>query len=212
LTTETARIEAFSDGVFAIAITLLILDIKIPSPSGGPLTHQLLAEWTFYFSFVVSFAFIGIMWINHHRLFTHIKRSNDVLLILNLLLLLGVTSVPFPTAVLAANLGQPGQRTAAVLFNATYLFIAIVFNSLWRYATSRNHHLLAADADFAAADRITRQYLFGPLLYLICLGLAWVSVPVSLALNAALACFFAFPPEMVSPKRGKRAHTPGYGR
>ena len=212
MTTETARIEAFSDGVFAIAITLLILDIKIPSPSGGPLAHQLLAEWTFYFSFVVSFAFIGIMWINHHRLFTHIKRADDVLLILNLLLLLGVTSVPFPTAVLAANLGQPGQRTAAVLFNATYLFIAIVFNSLWRYATSRNHHLLAADADFAAADRITRQYLFGPLLYLICLGLAWVSVPVSLALNAALACFFAFPPEMVSLKRGKRSHTPGYGR
>lgn len=205
MTTETARVEAFSDGVFAIAITLLVLDIKVPSPGAVPLSRQLLADWPFYFAFVVSFAFIGIMWINHHRLFTHIKRSDNLLLILNLLLLLGVTSVPFPTAVLAANLGHPGQRAATVLFNATYLFIAIVFNSLWRYATSRNHHLLAANADFAAADRITRQYLFGPLLYLICLGLAWVSVAASLALNAALACFFAFPPEIVSPARKTHA-------
>ncbi|HEV2296914.1 MAG TPA: TMEM175 family protein [Candidatus Acidoferrales bacterium] len=208
--TETARVEAFSDGVFAIAITLLILDIKVPNASGGPLAHQLLVQWPFYFSFVISFAFIGIMWINHHRLFTHIKRSDDLLLILNLLLLLGVTSVPFPTAVLAANLGQPGQRTATVLFNATYLFIAVIFNLLWRYATSRNHHLLAANADFAAADRITRQYLFGPLLYLICLGLAWISVTASLALNATLACFFAFPPEFVSSSRGKRARASAF--
>jgi len=205
LTTETARVEAFSDGVFAIAITLLILDIKIPTPAGGPLARQLLADWPFYFAFLVSFAFIGIMWINHHRLFTHIKRSDDLLLILNLLLLLGVTSVPFPTAVLAANLGQPGQRAAAVLFNATYVFIAIIFNLLWRYAVSRSHHLLAADADFAAAQRISRQYYFGPVLYLICLGLAWVSVAASLALNAGLACFFAFPPDFVSTRRAKRA-------
>ncbi|HKW89659.1 MAG TPA: TMEM175 family protein [Candidatus Acidoferrales bacterium] len=200
MTTETARIEAFSDGVFAIAITLLVLDIKIPAPDSH-LARALLLQWPFYFSFIVSFAFIGIMWINHHRLFTHIKRSDNLLLILNLLLLLGVTSVPFPTAVLAANLGQPGQRAAAILFSATYFFIAIAFNALWRYATSRNHHLLAANADFAAADQISRQYAVGPLLYLICLGLAWVSVEASLALNAALACFFAFPPDFVSSRR-----------
>lgn len=205
MTTETARIEAFSDGVFAIAITLLVLDIKVPSPGAVPLGRQLLADWPFYFAFVVSFAFIGIMWINHHRLFTHIKHSDDLLLILNLLLLLGVTAVPFPTAVLAANLGQPGQRIATVLFNATYVFIAIAFNLLWRYATSRNHHLLAADADFAAARRISRQYYFGPVLYLICLGLAWLSVAASLALNAALACFFAFPPDFVSTRRARRS-------
>ena len=111
---ETARIEAFSDGVFAIAITLLILEIKIPAAGSGELSVQLLRQWPSYFAFVFSFAFIGIMWINHHRLFTHIKRSNNALLFLNLLLLLGVTAVPFPTAVLAQHLGQSDQRAAAM--------------------------------------------------------------------------------------------------
>jgi len=125
MNTETTRVEAFSDGVFAIAITLLILEIKVPSPSGGALGAQLLKQWSSYVSFVMSFAFIGIMWMNHHRLFTHIERCDDLLLIINLLLLLGVTSVPFPTAVLAVHLGRPDQRIAATLFNATYFFIAV---------------------------------------------------------------------------------------
>jgi len=112
---ETARIEAFSDGVFAIAITLLILEIKIPGVGTGDLSRQLLRQWPSYIAFVISFAFIGIMWINHHRLFTHIKRSNNALLFLNLLLLLGVCAVPFPTAVLAQHFGQSEQRTAAIL-------------------------------------------------------------------------------------------------
>src|SRR5438105_7058119 len=96
MTAETARVEAYSDGVCAIAITLLILEIKVPSPASGDLTRQLLAQWPSYISFVMSFTFIGIMWINHHRLFTHIRRCDDLLLVLNPLLLLGVTSVPFP--------------------------------------------------------------------------------------------------------------------
>jgi len=116
---ETARIEAFSDGVFAIAITLLILEIKIPAAGSGNLSMQLLRQWPSYFAFVFSFAFIGIMWINHHRLFTHIKRSNNALLFLNLLLLLGVCAVPFPTAVLAQHLGQSDQRAAAILYHGT---------------------------------------------------------------------------------------------
>src|SRR5579884_4245879 len=120
MATETSRIEAFSDGVFAIAITLLVLEIKVPS-GPGDLSRQLLQQWPAYLSFLISFTFIGIMWMNHHRLFTHIARSDDVLLILNLLLLLGVTIVPFPTAVLAASLGQSGQRAAVVLYNAVYV-------------------------------------------------------------------------------------------
>src|SRR4030081_1715517 len=142
MTTETTRVEAFSDGVFAIAITLLILNIKIPLPAGGPLLAQMGRQWASYISFVISFAFIGIMWINHHRLFSHIKRADNLLLIFNLLLLLGVTAVPFPTAVLAAHLGGPDQRAAAMLFSGTYFFIAIFFNLLWRYACSNGHHLL----------------------------------------------------------------------
>ena len=205
MTTETARVEAFSDGVFAIAITLLILEIKVPSPANGALGRQLLAQWPSYISFVISFAFIGIMWINHHRLFTHIRKCDDLLLVLNLLLLLGVTSVPFPTSVLALHLGGPDQRIAAILFNGTYLLIAILFNVLWRYAASKNRRLLAENVRLESVDRISRQYAFGPLLYLGCLALAWISVPASLAMNLALACFFALPPHVASRPRQSRS-------
>jgi len=201
MTTETARVEAFSDGVFAIAITLLILEIKVPGPAGANLAKQLLAQWPSYISFVISFAFIGIMWINHHRLFTHIRRCDDLLLVLNLLLLLGVTSVPFPTSVLAMHLGRPDQRIAAIVFNGTYLLIAVFFNVLWRYAASRNRRLLAENAGLDSVERISRQYAFGPLLYLVCLALAWISVPASLAMNLALACFFALPPHLTRTAR-----------
>jgi len=198
---ETARIEAFSDGVFAIAITLLILEIKIPAAGSGNLSVQLLRQWPSYFAFVFSFAFIGIMWINHHRLFTHIKRANNVLLFLNLLLLLGVCAVPFPTAVLAQHLGQSDQRAAAILYHGTYFAIAIFFNILWRYAS---RHLLGKDVDISAADRISAQYAFGPLLYLVCIALTWVNVPASLLLNVALAVFFALPSHHAVRAVGRR--------
>lgn len=201
MTAETSRIEAFSDGVFAIAMTLLILDIKVPPVGSVPLSRELLLQWPSYFSFLISFAFIGIMWINHHRLFTHIARCDDALLILNLLLLLGVIVVPFPTAVLAVHLGQAGERAALILYNATYVFIAVVFNLLWKYASSAKRHLLAKDVDAASVQRISRQYALGPVFYLICLGLSWLSTPASLALNFALACFFATPPHMVASHR-----------
>jgi uncharacterized membrane protein len=198
LNSETGRVEAFSDGVFAIAITLLILEIKIPKPSDGALGNQLLRQWPSYFAFLISFAFIGMMWINHHRLFTHIKRCNNTLMILNLCLLLGVTIVPFPTAVLATHIGFPDQRTAALLYNGVYVFIAIIFNLLWRYAVSRNHHLLGKEVDKENVGRISKQYAFGPLLYLFCAALAWISVPASLGANVLLATFFALPPSHAS--------------
>lgn len=201
VTTETARVEAFSDGVFAIAITLLILEIKIPTVGPTPLARQLLWQWPSYVSFVISFAFIGIMWMNHHRLFTHIRRCNDALLVLNLLLLLGVTAVPFPTAVLAAHLQHEGERTAVLLYNGTYLFIAICFNVLWRYAASEKRGLLASDFDRRSVDHITRQYAFGPILYLACFALAYLSVRGSLLLNGGLACFFALPPHFIQAKK-----------
>lgn len=191
---ETGRVEAFSDGVFAIAITLLILEIKIPKTSDGPLPLQLLRQWPSYFAFLISFSFIGVMWMNHHRLFTHIKRCDDMLMVLNLLLLLGVTVVPFPTAVLATHLGYGDQRAAALLYNGVYLFIAIVFNVLWRYAVSGNRHLLGKEVDTASVARISKQYAWGPLCYLLCAVIAWISVPASLAGNIILAIFFALPP------------------
>ena len=188
---ETARIEAFSDGVYAIAITLLILEIKVP-PATQPLTRGLLAQWPSYFAFLVSFWFIGVMWVNHHRLFTHIRKADNGLLFANLLLLLGVTVVPWPTSLLAARLGKPDQLAAAVVFNGTYFFLAIFFNVLWRYAVRKR---LLDPATQTSASAISKQYAVGPLLYLICLGLSWISVPASLAMNVALAVFFALPPK-----------------
>ena len=192
MTSETGRVEAFSDGVFAIAITLLILEIKVPRGADHMLTRQLLEQWPSYLAFLLSFLFIGVMWINHHRLFTHIKRTDNGLLILNLLLMLGVTVVPFPTAVLALHLAGPEARTAAVLYNATYFVIAIFFNALWRYAVSR--HLLDASYNVEAVQAITKQYRYGPLLYVVCVALVWISPILSLAFNAILAGFFALPP------------------
>jgi uncharacterized membrane protein len=192
--TETNRIEAFSDGMFAIAITLLILEIRVPDRNLGPLALGLLRQWPSYLAFFLSFAYIGVMWMNHHRMFTHIRRSTDVLLVLNLLLLLGVTAVPFPTAVLASRLGTSDQRTAAVLYNAVFLVIAIFFNVIWRYAVSRQ----LIDKSLApSAALISRQYAAGPLLYGLCLLLAGVDIRASLALNVALAIFFALPPGLM---------------
>ena len=201
---ETSRVEAFSDGVFAIAITLLILDLHVPPPAAGRLGPALLRQWPTYVAFLLSFAFIGIMWVNHHRLFNHIRRSDNFLLFLNLLLLLGVCLVPFPTALLAAYYGRAGeQKLAAGIFNGTYFAIAIFFNLLWRHALAAG--LLDAET-LESAHSLTRQYAVGPLMYLVCLLLSAIHVPTSLALNVALALFFALPPH-IARKRPIQMHT-----
>lgn len=200
--TETSRIEAFSDGMFAIAITLLILEVKVPTPQPGRLAAALLRQWPSYLAFLLSFVYIGVMWMNHHRMFTHIRRSNDTLLLLNLLLLLGVTAVPFPTAVLAASLGTPDQRTAALFYNGVFIVIAVFFNVLWRYAVS---HRLLDEKLAASAAMISRQYAAGPLMYILCFLLAWVDVRVSLGVNIALAVYFALPPGLMKKRTGGEA-------
>ena len=175
---ETGRLEAFSDGVFAVAITLLVLNLHLPgaSLSDGDLGGQIFAQWPTFAAFVTSFATIGIMWINHHRLFTHIKRVDTPLMLLNLLLLMMIVFVPFPTALLAEYTVQPNQHLAAFLYCGTFIVLAICFNLLWRYASYKNR-LLDKKADPEAVQAITRQYQFGPLFYLIAFGLAWVYVP-----------------------------------
>jgi TMEM175 potassium channel family protein len=207
MSAETSRMEAFSDGVFGIALTLLILGIKIPQVSGGDLRMQLLRQWPAYLSYAIAFAFIGIMWINHHRLFSHIHRCDNWLLVFNLLLLFGVTTVPFPTAVLATHLGHPGQTTAVILFDGTFVFIAIFFNLLWRHASSAKRQLLSPQVDHAAVKKITAQYAIGPFAYLICLLLAWVSVPASMFLNFALAGFFLTPPTALERRKKRLGQT-----
>ena len=135
---ETGRVEAFSDGVFAIAITLLILEIRPPEDATGAgdlltkLTKDLLPS---YLAYLTGFATIGVMWINHHRMFTHVRRVDQGLLFYNTLLLLVISFVPFPTAVIAKYLASDHAGTAnvaAMLYSGMGIVIAIVFNLLWR--------------------------------------------------------------------------------
>ncbi len=113
---ETGRVEAFSDGVFAIAITLLILEIRVPpSATDAALGQELLHIWPSFLAFLASFMAIGVMWLNHHRLFTLIQKCDDGLIALNLLLLLGITWIPFPTALLAEHLRVDGSRWELML-------------------------------------------------------------------------------------------------
>ncbi|HSS44534.1 MAG TPA: TMEM175 family protein [Thermoanaerobaculia bacterium] len=187
--------EAFSDGVFAIAITLLVLDIKVPklselSGSGG-LLAALLKQWPMFAAYLTSFATILVMWVNHHKLFNHIRRSNDTFLFLNGLLLLLVTFVPFPTALVSAYLRDSEARTAAAIYAGTYEAIAIAFNLLWNYA-SAGRRLLDPRASLEKVRAITRQYRVGPVSYLVAFLLAFVSVPASLGICMLLAVFFSF--------------------
>jgi uncharacterized membrane protein len=194
---ETNRLEAFSDGVFAVAITLLVLNIKPPPDTklgDMQLWSALLAQLPTMLAFVTSFATIGIMWINHHRLFNHIKRTDTGLMLLNLLLLLVIVFIPYPTALVAQQYAlNPETHAAALLYSGTSVILAICFNILWRYAAYHNR-LLGKDADTRAVKAISRQYLGGPLLYLIAFGLAFVNVAASIICILLLALFFALPP------------------
>jgi uncharacterized membrane protein len=210
---ETGRLEAFSDGVFAVAITLLVLNIKIPEQllvSNRDVWSTLFGsgQWPMLAAYVSSFATIGIMWINHHRLFNQIKRSDTGLMLLNLLLLLVIVFIPVPTALLAQSLG--GNQTlsaAAVIYSGTNTLLAICFNLLWRYA-SHNNRLLSRNTDPRSVSAISRQYMFGPLLYLITLGLAYVSTLACIVVIFILALFFAAPPHPLNTL----PHTEGLSR
>ena len=147
------------------------------------------------------------MWINHHRMFNHIRKSDDILLLLNLLLMLGVCVVPFTTAVLAAHLGHPGARTAVVVYDTAYFAIALFFNLLWRYAASRDGHLLNSDVEREPAQKITELYNYGPLAYAIAIAMAWLSLTASLLINLLLALLFALPREYASKAVPKRRIT-----
>lgn len=203
---DTARIEAFSDGVFAIAATLLVLDLHVPLPDLAEvqqvgLVAILLNQWPMYVAYVISFSFISIMWINHHNMFRMIRGADHTLLLLNGLLLLLIAVVPFPTSLLATYIGHPGEIAAAVVYSGTYFVIAIAFNLLWWHA-AHGGRLLAHGYDPAAIEARSRRYRLGPLLYLLCTVLAFVSVPASLALNAVLAILFAWPESVRPPAAG----------
>ena len=129
MTESTTRLEAFSDGVFAIAITLLILEIKVPHAEHG-LWAGLAALWPSYVAFVMSFVVVLIMWVSHHQMLGMIERVNYRILFVNGLLLLTVTFVPFPTAVLAEHLSTAEAKSAVAFYCATFVVNGLVWNLL----------------------------------------------------------------------------------
>jgi len=186
---ETNRVEAFSDGVFAIAITLLILTVGIDGAPHGDLGSYLTGLWPAYLAYAASFLAIGIMWINHHLIFRQFARVDGPMLILNVLLLMLIAFVPFPTRVVAefARSGAD-RRDAALLYGLTMTITAICFNALWFYGSRR---LLHPDADPRVVRGITRSYLPGVPIYGLTTLLAFVSATASLILFGLIAIFYA---------------------
>ena len=206
---STSRLEAFSDGVFAVAITLLALGLTVPPVEQAHeqgLAAALLAQWPVYLAYVLSFLNILIMWINHHRLFQFVRRTDEPFLALNGLLLLVVCCFPFATLLLATYLHQPVQAdrtTAAVVYCGLALVLGLIFNALWLYAT-RGGRLLAVDADAHLVRTTTRQYVLGPPVYFLALVLALWRVELSIGLALLLSIVFLVPTSLTRSKPATR--------
>lgn len=183
---DTNRLEAFSDGVFAISITLLVLEIKVP-PLDTALGAELLQLWPSYLAYVVSFLVIGAIWINHHAMFHHIVRVDGTLLLLNVLHLMLIAFLPFPTAVLAEAFHRGmDEPVAAAFYSGILTVIGIFVNVMWRYAAHRGR-LLSPHITTTKIRKLNRQYLIGPIAYaiatLIALVFPWLAVLLFILLN-----------------------------
>jgi uncharacterized membrane protein len=192
---SVARLEAFSDGVLAIVITLLILDIKVPVGAHGDLGAALARQWPQYAAYLMSFLIVGIVWLNHHATFNLLARTDHRLQVLNLLLLLPVSVLPWPTAVLAEYTrdGTAGdKRVAVVLYGLTSSLMAVGFNLAWRYLLRhRELHKEGIDPELLAVRN--RRYNVGLVLYPIATVIGLLSVPLFLILMLGLALMFLLP-------------------
>jgi TMEM175 potassium channel family protein len=180
----TTRLEAFSDGVFAIAITLLVLEIRVPEPGHGALWAGLAALWPSYLAFAMSFFVVLVMWVNHHELARMVRTVDYPLLFANGLLLLSVTFVPFPTAVLAQYLATD-EATAAVAFYCGTFFVTSLTWTLLFFVIVRRGLLLSHVAP-ATVARVQRAYTLGPAVYAVATAAVFVNVVMGLVLNTSL--------------------------
>jgi uncharacterized membrane protein len=183
----TSRLEAFSDGVFAIAITLLVLEIQVPKGRGADLWHALGEQWPSYAGFVVSFITIGIIWVNHHGLFDSVKQVDRPLLFLNLFLLMSVAFIPFTTALMAEYLRESqGQDVATAVYAASLLLMGFGFAGLSLYLRQRDHLVQAELSDADRRELIVRGTT-GWAVYLLAVAVAFVNAYVSLGLCLLVA-------------------------
>jgi len=196
---STGRLESFSDGVLAVAITLLSLDLAVSGPGHGTLAHQLTQRWPSFASYVVSFLVIGIIWINHHSLFSSLEKIDRVALFLNLLLLLFVVAIPFATATMAEYLrgGGSDSHLAAAIYGFVSLGMGLAFALMFLWSSRRGHFSVPLDA--RTRRRAFVRFSIGNVAYLVAIGLAFVSAWLTLVIVALVAVYYSFDQLDVAP-------------
>ena len=191
---ETVRIEGFSDAVFAIAITLLVLDLHAPETNTIKNSAELLTflkgEWTSYLAFTLSFFSIFIMWVNHHKIFKQIYSRNTAIMFANGLILFLVSAVSYPTALLARFFDGAASNIAVALYTGIFVLINISYNLLW-FVASNNKKLLRPEITNLAIKKIRNNYLYGLPTYLIAFGISFQYPSIALAINMILLFFWA---------------------
>jgi uncharacterized membrane protein len=192
---STGRLEAFSDGVMAVAITLLVLNIDLPALAPGEsLGHGLATQWPVYAAYVVSFLTIGIIWINHHVMIGRLREADRTILFLNLLLLMAIAVLPFVTKLMAEYLRKSsGQHLAAAIYSGAFLVMGVFFAVLNAHILLAKHHRLATPLSEERRRQILSRAAAGVIPYAIATALAAVSSYATLAICGGLALFYALP-------------------
>jgi uncharacterized membrane protein len=189
---ERGRLEAFSDGVMAVAITLLALDLVVAGPGHGPLLRQLGDHWPSFLAYLISFFTIGIIWVNHHELVKNVAIVDRTLLFLNLLLLLFVVVIPFATSTMAKYLTSNDQdaHVAMVVYGAAFEGMALSFAAIfaWTMGEGRVHRPVPREARGAAWLRFS----IGAVVYLVAIAVALVSAPLALGIIGLVAVYYIF--------------------
>lgn len=189
---ETGRVDAFSDGIFAIAISLLVFELKTPPRSAAGLWHDLARQWPSYTAYVVTFLVIGIMWVNHHQMFGLIRRVDRPILFLNLALLMTVAVLPWPTAVMAEYLeAGDDSHAAAAVYSLVMVLHSFCFQALWWHLT-KTGHLFDRRVDLPAARALRKRFALGSIIYPLTFALAFLSALATLAVLALMALYYAF--------------------
>lgn len=193
---STKRIEALSDGIFAIAMTLLVLDIKVPEADGPLALLQALGrQWPQYLAFVVGFFTLLVCWINHHYMFEHIARSDGTLLLLNGFKALVVSFTPFVTALLSSYIETDARQIAVGVYTANFFLMGLTMTGIWCYAQAKG---FTRGSDPAILRAATRYYAFTPVMAGAIFLVSFLSVWVSLAIFLLMFALYAFPSRTVS--------------
>jgi uncharacterized membrane protein len=208
---ESGRLEAFSDGVFAVAITLLALELAVPHPGlhHHSLTDQLSEHWPSFAAYLISFLTIGIIWVNHHTLFNNVAHVDRPLLFLNLLLLFFVVSIPFVTTTFADYLHDGGFQAsvAGAIYNGVFAGMGVCFGVLFWW-TIKHEHLKTALPPGAILAAVIR-FGIGNIAYLAAVGIAFVSPAAALLISGLVAVYYVF--EQTPRRNGGQGPRAGNG-